>query len=117
MLYIKFSIFSLASLILDSKAPVERPWSAAIPPKKKSANANIEPLWPFLTGPVICSWSKCILFKPLKLKFELLWFTYDTPFIDMNSDSIYGVFATKDVDNIVSLIQEINENANLRKFM
>ena len=42
---------------------------------------------------------------------------FESPFIDMNSDSIYGMFQTKDVDNIVSLIKEINENANLRKFM
>ena len=42
---------------------------------------------------------------------------FESPFIDMNSDSIYGVFSSKDVDNIVSLIKGINENANLRKFM
>lgn len=42
---------------------------------------------------------------------------FESPFIDMNSDSIYGVFSSNDVNNIVSLIKEINENANLRKFM
>ena len=42
---------------------------------------------------------------------------FESPFIDMNSDSIYGMFQTKDVDNIVRLIKEINENANLRKYM
>ena len=42
---------------------------------------------------------------------------FESPFIDMNSESIYGMFPKKDVDNIVSLIKEINENANLRKYM
>jgi type I restriction enzyme R subunit len=42
---------------------------------------------------------------------------FESPFIDMNSDSIYGVFSSNDVDNIVNLIRKINENANLRKFM
>ena len=38
---------------------------------------------------------------------------YESPFTDLCSDGIDGVFSTKDADNIIYLINEINRNARL----
>lgn len=40
---------------------------------------------------------------------------YESPFTDLSSDGIDGVFSTKDADNIIYLINEINRNARLYK--
>lgn len=38
---------------------------------------------------------------------------YESPFTDINSEGIDGVFSSKDADNIIYLIKEINNNARL----
>ena len=40
---------------------------------------------------------------------------YESPFTDLCSDGIDGVFSTKDADKIIYLINEINRNARLYK--
>ncbi len=38
---------------------------------------------------------------------------YESPFTDINAEGIDGVFSSKDADNIIYLIKEINNNARL----
>lgn len=38
---------------------------------------------------------------------------YESPFTDLSSDGIDGIFSTKDADNIIYLIKEINNNAKV----
>ena len=38
---------------------------------------------------------------------------YETPFTDLNAEGIDGIFSSKDADNIIYLIQEINNNAKI----
>ena len=40
---------------------------------------------------------------------------YEAPFTDINAEGIDGVFSTKDADNIIYLIKEINNNARIYK--
>ena len=38
---------------------------------------------------------------------------YESPFTDLNSEGIDGIFSSKDADNIIYLIKEINNNARI----
>ena len=38
---------------------------------------------------------------------------YETPFTDINAEGIDGIFSSKDADNIIYLIKEINNNARI----
>lgn len=38
---------------------------------------------------------------------------YEAPFTDINAEGIDGIFSSKDADNIIYLIKEINKNARI----
>lgn len=40
---------------------------------------------------------------------------YEAPFTDLNVEGIDGIFSSKDADNIIYLINEINQNAKIYK--